>query len=233
MPKVFICTPAFEGKVYAQYTIALAETFRLLGGHGIESVLRISVSGSLLCAERNRLTEQFMQTDCTHMLCIDSDIGWPPQAVIAMLQRDKDFIAGCYPARTEKVFLFRPVFNEDNSLKVNVEQGLIRMTHVPAGFMLIKRKVIEKMREKFPELYFEPKHPDNHTSKGHCLFQTMIMDGEFWGEDYVFCQRAIEAGFEIWVDPMIEFDHAGNKGALYQTFTENKPEAIAKQACPT
>jgi GT2 family glycosyltransferase len=29
------------------------------------------------------------------------------------------------------------------------------------------------------------------------------------GEDYLFCDRARELGFEVWVDPSIELGHMG------------------------
>ena len=238
MTKILICTPAFDGKVNIQYAIALAETCRLLSGHGIAFDFRITASGSLLCAERNRLTEMFMKSDCTHMLCIDSDIGWPAKAVIAMLEKDLDFIAGCYPSRREKSFLFRPVLQENGSIEINMEKQVLEMEYIPAGFMLIRKNVIQAMQDKFPELYFEPRHPDfdrenlnNITQKGYCFFNSELRNGEFWGEDYTFCRLVREAGFKIWVDPQIEFDHSGNRGCLMsalkvQSEEENKIESL-------
>jgi hypothetical protein len=59
------------------------------------------------------------------------------------------------------------------------------------------------------------------------LFALEVYEGEFWGEDYVFCRRAAEAGVDIWVDPMIEFNHAGIEGRLFDALTTN-PEEAAK-----
>lgn len=225
MTKIFIATPAYDGKVHVQYAISLAETSYLLRINGIEIMPRIHVSGSLICAERNRLIESFMKSDCTHILMIDSDLGWPAEAVLKMLEKDMDFIVGCYPARQEKTFLFRPDLAENESIIVNEEKQLLKMLYVPAGFMLIKRDVIQKIREFFPDRYFKPKMPEDAPS-GYCLFSTEVNNGEFWGEDYVFCGRAREAGFEIWADPMIEFDHAGNVGMLMNVLTQDKEKAM-------
>ena len=98
------------------------------------------------------------------------------------------------------------------------------MNYIPAGFMLMKRHVIERMTAHFAHLYFEPKHKDYKHENGYCLFNTEIVDGEFWGEDYVFSRRIREAGFEILVDQLIEFDHAGTRGALIQALSEKSPE---------
>lgn len=83
--------------------------------------------------------------------------------------------------------------------------------------------VIEKLMKKFPELYFEPKHESMKKENGWLFFNTELWEGEFWGEDYVFCRKAREAGVDIWVDPLIPFDHAGVKGRLLDALS-NKPE---------
>ena len=221
--KLFIATPAFDGRVHVPYAISIMETHTLLASKGIEVKANINTSGSLLVAERNRLNKAFLATDCTHMLCVDSDLGWPCHAVLAMLEHDVDFVAGLYPARGEKRFLFRPVVNEDQSIVKN-EKNLLKMNYIPAGFMMIKRHVIERMNSHFAHLYFEPKNEKLKSENGYCLFDTEVWEGEFWGEDYVFCRRVREAGFDIWVDPLIEFDHAGTRGAFIQALTDKKEE---------
>lgn len=220
--KLFLATPAFDGKVHVQYAIALAETAALCAKNHVLLEYRIVTSGSLLCAERNRLIEAFRQSDCTHMLCIDSDLGWPPQAVFEMLKKNIDFVAGVYPARGEKSFLFRPCTNEDGSVVVDKEKGLLKMNYIPAGFMLISRDAIQRIIDTHPETQFTPKDPSQIA--GHALFNTEVWNGEFWGEDYIFCRRAAEAGIDIWVDPVIQFDHAGNIGMLAQVLTDKPPE---------
>jgi len=225
--KLFIATPAFDGKVHVPFAIALAETFALCAKKHIGIEYRVLTSGSLLCAERNRLVKAFLESDCTHMLCIDSDLGWPAEAVVALLRKQEHFIAGCYPTRTDKVFLFRPVVNEDQSLIVNQDKGLVKMSYIPAGFMLLTRELLEKMVKDNPDRNFVPKDPSN--PPGCALFNTEIHEGEFWGEDYVFCRLARQSGFDIWVDPMIQFNHAGNIGMLAQVLTEKPPEETAKQ----
>lgn len=222
MTKIFIATPAFDGRVHVQYAISLAETQNLLFSKNIGVQININSSGSLLVAERNRLLKQFLESDCTHILCVDSDMGWPAQAVPAMIDHDVDLVGGCYPARGENIFLFRPVYKEDNGIVLNEKCTLLKMDYIPAGFLLIRRAVIEGMIKHFPELYFCPKKPDAKNQDGHYLFGIELFDGEFWGEDFVFCRRARQAGFDIWVDPLIEFDHCGVRGKLLDCLTDKK-----------
>jgi len=221
--KIFIASPAFDGKVHIQYAVALAQTALVCAANNISMEYKITPSGSLLCAERNRLVQDFLESNCTHMLCVDSDLGWPAQCIIAMLSKDLPFIAGVYPARIgngmDKSFLFRPVYKEDGTLVVNQEKGVIKMEYIPAGFMLLKREVFEKMIETHSHTKFVPK--DQKSPSGYALFNTEIWDGEFWGEDFVFCRRAREAGFDIWVDPLIQFDHSGKIGMLCEVLSRN------------
>ena len=217
--KILIATPAYDGKVNAQYAIALSETCAMLNANGIQVDLFIPTTGSLLCAERNRIMKKFLESDCTHILCIDSDLGWPPIAVLEMIKHNVDFVAGVYPARKVKTFLFRPIVNENGSIATN-GVNLVKMEAIPAGFMLIKRNVIEKLIELNPQLYFRPKDPK--APDGHALFNTELIDGEFWGEDFVFCRHVIKAGFDIWADPAIQFDHDGNIGMLAEILTSDE-----------
>lgn len=219
MTKIFIASPAFDGRVHIPFAISLAETTLLLASKNIPVIYQISASGSLLCAERNRLLRTFLETDCTHILCIDSDLGWPAQAILAMLDEDKDFISGVYPTRRDNKYLFRPVKQKNDALIMH--KHLIKMDYIPAGFMLIKREVIEKMHIVHKDRYFKPKQ--GNEPDGYALFHTEVYEGEFWGEDFIFCRLAREAGFEIWTDPLIEFDHAGVRGMLAQVLTNEKP----------
>jgi len=222
--KVMIATPAYSGTVDIPYAVSFAETTALLQSHGIEVVPALRASGSLLVAERNRLVQEFWGSDCSHMLCIDGDLGWPAQAVVAMLETKKEFVAGVYPARgTEKTFLFRPVYQDNGSIETDTH--LLKMQYIPAGFMLIARSAIEKMRDAHPDLYFEPKDLRNNPEAGYCFFNTEVWEGEFWGEDFVFCRKAREAGVDIWVDPLIQFNHAGTIGMLLDVMTTDPTKA--------
>jgi hypothetical protein len=42
-----------------------------------------------------------------------------------------------------------------------------------------------------------------------CLFDFMLTDEGYMGEDFLFCDRARELGFEVWIDPSISLGHMG------------------------
>jgi hypothetical protein len=233
--KLMIATPAYAGNVTIPYALSFAQTVGLLASKGIEVQPLVVRSGSLLVAERNRIIQAFWESDCTYLLCIDADLGWAAQAIPAMLNTKKDFVAGVYPARDPNKkaneFIFRPVKNEMGAIvQDETHKHLLKMEYIPAGFMLIARSAIEKMRDKHPDLYYEPKDKRNNPEPGYCFFNTEVWQGEFWGEDFVFCRKAREAGVEIWVDPLIQFDHAGTVGALYECLTQQQPERTLSEA---
>ncbi len=220
MTKIFIATPAFDGKVNVSYACSLAETRLFLAANSIDSIIRIHTAGSLLVRERNDLVKAFLETDCTHMLCIDSDIAWNPTDIKKLLDKKEDFVAALYPARgPEKIFLFRGIYGENKKMDVS-EKGLLEMEYIPAGFMLIRRIIFESMILQMPEIYYEPKDESLKHTKGHMFFGIELWEGEFWGEDYVFCRNARKCGHKIWIDPTIVLDHAGNKAAFLECLTD-------------
>lgn len=223
MTKIFIASPAFDGKVTVPFACALAETRLYLASHAIQTEVRITTAGSLLVRERNDLVKMFLQSDATHMMCIDSDIAWQPQDMKKLIDHNEDFVASLYPARGERCFLYRGVYEDNKTMRAS-EKGLLEMEYIPAGFMLLKRRVLEKMVEHFPELYYEPKDATFKHTKGHCLFDTEVWEGEFWGEDYVFCRRARQAGFRIWIDPVIPIHHAGITGAFVEAIMQKEAQ---------
>jgi len=223
--QIFIATPAYDGKVHVQYSMSLLDTYSLLIANGYQPIVRIPTCGSLLVADRNRLLQMFWDSGAEYMLCIDSDLGWDPMAVIKLLKDNKEMSAGVYPSRDGAGFNFRPEVHDDGRIKICEQTKLLKVQYVPAGFMLLKRSVVEKLRNTYPELYYSPKDPTSGTESAYCFFDTEVWDGEFWGEDYVFCRRIRRAGIDIWVDPLIYFDHAGKKGALIEILTTDKTKS--------
>ncbi len=221
--KLLIATPSYDAKVDVCYTSSLMITALQLYKNGIEFGSLINRTGTLLAAERNAIARTFLESDYTHLLCIDSDIGWNANDVLEMIQYDLEFVAGVYPTRRSPGYTFRPFFNEDNSIVIG-DKSLISMQYVPAGFMLLKKSVFEKIINKFPELRYESKDPALVEAQGWGFFNTEIWDGEFWGEDYFFCRKAIQAGVEIWTNPNFEFKHGENIGKLMDVISNSPPE---------
>jgi len=216
MKKVFIATPTYEEKVSIPYVMSLLDMCEILTQNGYTHTCLINSGGSLIPMARNKIIQMFWESDADYLLCIDSDLGWEPSSIIRLLESDKDIVGGVYPTRDgTNNYVFFAVEEQDGRITQCPTTKLLEMEYIPAGFMLIKRESIQKMKEYYSELEVKnDKFMLEHDGTYHALFGTEVIDGKFYGEDILFCKRAREAGLRIWVDPFIEFNHAGYKGKL-------------------
>lgn len=219
-----ISSPCYQGKCDTSFTLSLIQSLYILDHSGIQSQILLPETGSILAKERNDIIQAFWESDCTHLLCIDSDVAWQPDAPLKFLNYDLDFIAGVYPARrnTDRIskFLFVPETDENGQITQDEKTKLLKMIGVPAGFMMLSKNCIKTMRDYFPEKKYTG---SNNFKTAFAFFNTEVRDGQMWGEDYVFCKNAMDAGIDIWCDPDIQFVHAGVSGKLSEILTNVKP----------
>ena len=108
--KLFIATPMYGGNCHGMYTKSSIDLAKLLQHYGIENRFFYLFNESLITRARNYCADEFMRSDYTHLLFIDSDIGFDPNDVITMLalsddedqnaETRKDIICGAYPKKT-------------------------------------------------------------------------------------------------------------------------------------
>lgn len=110
--------------------------------------------GDGIARSRNQLSAAFLKTDCTHMLMIDCDILFSPEAVAKLLSRDKDVIGGFYPKKQQGNLEWVINTFADKTDPMTPE-GLQRVAYIGTGFMMIKRRVFDLMRERWPEIRYQ------------------------------------------------------------------------------
>jgi hypothetical protein len=205
--KLFIATPAADGNHVAAYVISLSKTIRKLIEHGIPYEFYVLEKCSVLHHARNRLVSKFLLSDCTHMLFIDSDMGWPDYAPLELLAHDKDVIAAVGCTKEDKPN-FCVKFDRD-TLKYDRVTGLIRVKSVGTGFMMISRRCLERMAKAYEaNAYHDVQDPGEMIPQ---VFWFDVIDNEMVGEDFTFCNRWRAMGGEIWIDPTITMTHVGQK----------------------
>jgi hypothetical protein len=208
--KLMIAIPCYDGKVNIRTAFAIAELVPKLDKMGVRLNL-VHMSGcSIITKARNKLVRNFMESDCTDFLFVDADVVINTDAVtrILALSSDKDVVAGSYPRRSKDAKFFLDFYlDEDGQLEFD-DHGLMRVESVSTGFMLIRRHVIEHMIEKHPEWQYAG---DGDGETEHAIFDFMILNGQYIGEDYAFCLRARQDGFKIYLDPMISLPHIGTE----------------------
>ena len=186
------------------FSSSMYRTAEVLQEEGIDSEVLFLAGCAAMDRSRDILIDQFLESDATHCMQIDSDLGWNAYDIVKMLRHDVDFIAGVYPVKqAEPKFLVN--FNGERG------KGLIGADGVPGGFCLIKREAIEAMNRHFPELYAMGESDGVNGKALYWLHTHEVTDGRVWGEDMAFCRRAREAGIKIWVNPLINLRHWNGK----------------------
>jgi hypothetical protein len=215
--KLFIAIPAYDGKINIKTAYNLASFMPKALEHGI-SVRMGDVSGcSIITLARNQLVNEFLKSDCTELLFLDSDVIATADDIMRLMAQsgDKDITAGAYPRRAkDKNFFADLYFDENNNLEF--DGSLMRIERVGTGFMLIQRHVIEQMVFAHPEWQYDYKG-ETITA----IFDFQIKDSHYLGEDYLFCDRAREMGFKIYIDVDISLPHVGS-----ETFEGNFREEV-------
>jgi FkbM family methyltransferase len=99
---------------------------------------------------RNQLTAEFLRSDCTHMLMIDSDILFSPDHVARIVSHDVPVVAGAYPKKQEGKLEWVINTLPQQSTKAD-PNGLLPVQYVGTGFICVRRDVFEQMRVRYPE----------------------------------------------------------------------------------
>lgn len=190
--RLFIGSPSFSATYCHEYVTSLVDTIKDLQQHGIKTVYKSLPGMHWIDIARDVLAHIFLHTDCTHMLQIDADLGWSPDAARRMIDADKDVVGGLYSIKSDEV-----------------EHYPVRHDGLPGGFLMVKRHVIESMASARTP-YSVCVLPYGEMKVAPLFTREMRADG-YTGEDFMFCRRAIEDGYQLSVFDDIDFSHVGPK----------------------
>jgi len=204
--------------------VSLIDMFSTLGRSGIECKFK-SVKTSLVTHGRNLLTCGFLDSRFDYMLFVDADVEFQPEAVARMLVPKKDIICTPYRVKEENI-KYAVKFKDPDFIKIE-PFDLVEIEEGPAGLMLIKRVVFERLMDKRPDLkinFDEPTRKKMNEEIGavedaidrymyNFWDTTFRLDtGEWKGEDLSFCALATDAGFKIHANLDSGTTHHGSWG---------------------
>ena len=183
--KIFVGTPMYGAQCAGTYTKASTDLAMMCAANGIGIQFYYLFNESLIQRARNYIVDEFMRSDCTHLLFIDADIGFNPRDVLGLLAvnitdpEKYNVVTGLYPKKTiawEKIqaaaaagkgvdnpfelehYTADYVFNPVNkSNTINLGEPL-EVAEAGTGFMLIARNTFEKFAVAYPELSYKPDH---------------------------------------------------------------------------
>lgn len=241
--KVFVATPAYDGRVTTAFTVAMIRSFSLMAHAGIGAKWESLDGCCYLPVARNKLVRSFLASDATDLFFVDSDVGWDADAFLRVLQYDRAFVGGVVPFKMDKEGYPVNVKLDDKRLPVkDPETGLLDTIMLATAFMRIKREVFETIHAVHGDkLLVIERNADGSESERYLnFFDCQHVGDRWWGEDARFCKLWTNAGGKIWVDPDIDFVHTGGKSwegnfgrCLEQTrrlSPEDRPQPVMEAA---
>lgn len=186
--KLFVATPMYGGQCNGMFTRSMCDLTALCLKYGIEMRSYFLFNESLITRARNYCVDEFLRSGYTHLLFIDSDIGFNPQDVLALLaiQTDEspyDIIGGAYPKKCitwEKIkmavdkgvaddnpniledfvgdFVFNPVIEAGETSKSIRLDEPAEVLEIGTGFMMVRRETFDNYLRQFPDILYRPDH---------------------------------------------------------------------------
>jgi glycosyltransferase involved in cell wall biosynthesis len=183
--KLFLATPMYGGQCAGMFARSVADLAAFCANHGIPLQMYFLFNESLITRARNYCVDEFLRSDADHLMFIDSDIGFNPQDVIALmalqnLEPEKyDIIGGPYPKKCIswekiKVAVDKGVADDDpNVLEkfvgdyvFNPKSGQTQIAigepcevlEIGTGFMMISKPAMQKFADHYKQYMYKPDH---------------------------------------------------------------------------
>ena len=212
--KLFVATPMYGGVNHGLYMKSSLDLQAVMMRYGVETKFSFLFNESLITRARNYLVDEFLRSECTHLLFIDSDIHYDPRDVIALMALEKDVIGAPYPkksinwgniasaARKHPDMEPKELESLVGEYVFNVVKGTsqfqvtepLEVMEIGTGFMMVKREVFTKFAEAYPHLRYKPDHVGQANFDGsryiHAYFDTVIDKGYNFEDIHDLMERA-------------------------------------------
>jgi hypothetical protein len=234
--RIMIASPT-PGTVKTAYMKSVISTMLDLGNRGITCEF-VTEEGSSPELQRNLLATRFLETQCTHLFFVDSDMMFEADLCARMLAAGKPFIGAVCSTRNldrsriERALARGASFNDaslfgvnwlfymrDGETQIAVDNGILEVDAVGFGIVLIHRSVFETMaRDKA----VEPQAKTNEQVGGFYNFFASFIPGQYISEDISFCKRWRSHGGHVWAFADASIYHTGDfgYGGSYFAFLE-------------
>lgn len=182
-----------------------------------------NVSGdSLVCRARNMVIASFIKTGFSHMIFIDTDIGFTPNDVLKMMATGHEVVGGFYP---KKKLCFDSIAQKAKGgsghpyeyvttlegTKFNLNKGCIEVKEIGTGFLMLRRTAIDKLIKAYPNLKYKTQYctPEQNPEDFYAFFDTAIVDDIYLSEDYYLCHLWRKLGNKVYGFIDAKLTHTG------------------------
>lgn len=211
MNSILLAVPCYGGIVSDETTRGLYNSAKFFDRAGIRNELILVANESLISHGRSNIANFFINnTEHSHIMCIDADIGFFPEDIAKLMELNVEFATAPYSMKTVP-----PKYNF--GLTANTEwldNKACTVSHIGTGFQLVNRSVFEKIAKAYPELRCIPNTTrqlsDKEKQNSYHYYDTMLINGQMIPEDFSFEKRWRNIGGKIWMRPDIKLHHIGS-----------------------
>jgi hypothetical protein len=214
---LLVAMPCYGGAIMSESVTGLYKLAKHLERVGIFNELLLIANESLIPNGRATISNIFMNdTNHTHLLMLDADVGFQPEDVIKLLELEVDYAVGAYPMKVIPTqYNFRISKKEFNK-----EKTAVSITSIGAGFSLVTRNVFEQIANKYKELQYIPvdksigyRVSEKRMNNSYSYFETYIDKNSkrMISEDFAFNYRWLSCNENnrIWLHTGIVLTHTG------------------------
>jgi hypothetical protein len=158
---------------------------------------------------RNILTANFLASDCTHILFVDSDIGFCAEDVARICSHAGcGVVGGMYPLKNMNPTVQWCGNGKEGNGDAR-EDGLMEVKYIGTGFLCISREAFETLLchgTGCPPAYNQDFPPHR---REYAFWRQGVADNRFLTEDWMFCHQWLAIGGRIFADTRVVLKHAG------------------------
>jgi len=150
------------------------------------------------------------ENDGDVFLMVDSDIVFSTEdarKVVALAREKRGIACGAYPVRGGSHLAVRQL-PEDKVIPFGPEKPPMRVQYAGTGFFAAHRDVCEAVAATLPLC-----HANTDWALWPLFMPSIVATenglSEYLSEDWAFCQRAGDLGFEVWLEASVVLTHLG------------------------
>jgi hypothetical protein len=214
--KLFVALP-----IYGAMDVFFSQSLmKLIMDPPCDLAVRMHPGDSLVSRARNTLTADFLASDCSHLLFIDTDLVFSNEQVLRILNHPELVVGGLYPKKQEGPVQW--VLNGCMEPTAPRADGLQEVRYVGTGFLRVAREVFELMAREGVAPEYKPDHRPRPERDFWSVGVHEYEDGSrrYLSEDWFFCQRWLDLGGQVWADTRIVLKHVGQ--AIYPLKSQEK-----------
>ena len=197
-----ILTPAYGGMVTAGFHRSLLTSTIELLAEGIALESEILENQSLLPLARNTLLNEAYKRKPDDIIWIDTDMVWEPDTLRQLLKHDVDVVGSACRKKIPDNVQFNFQLFKEKSFEPD-EKGLIEVRRLGTVFLRMSRKA-------YTHLWENDKKYEVQGVMGSNVFEIGIWQGrELLSEYFIVCEKLIERGFKVFMDPNLTVGHVG------------------------